>query len=412
MKLVFFSLLLLFLSCEPSPKDMDTHFQVQVEPKILDYFQEDYLSARDRFQRAISGTRDWIKQNPSLGLRLESESVEVPSQDKLIDYRVDYAVLSSGKKNPKTLVILSGTHGAEALTGSGLQVHFLEEIYPSLSKPEDYQVILIHILNPWGAHHGRRTTEANVDLNRNFGLSSEVFQTKNEGYSSIYSLLNPKDVASKSDWSNHFFFPKAVFNILIHGMPALKQAALQGQYEYPEGVYFGGKDFEPQKNLLESILKKFIQDPEKLLFVDLHTGYGERGKLHFFPSDPKSEKSKELTEQVFKGFPIDWASNDDFYTVTGEISVFVCELFPQIEQCIPMVFEYGTLDSQTTTGAIESIHRIILENQGYWKGFANEKEKETIQATYREMFYPISPAWRTKVTLDTEKTWKAIFSQF
>jgi hypothetical protein len=68
---------------------------------------------------------------------------------------------------------------------------------------------------------------------------------------------------------------------------------------------------------------------------------------------------------------------------------------------LSVVFEYGTMDTQTMMGSIKSLHINVLENQGYFFGYSTEKDKEIIQSDYREMYYPSSPEWRAKVINDS-----------
>jgi hypothetical protein len=70
-----------------------------------------------------------------------------------------------------------------------------------------------------------------------------------------------------------------------------------------------------------------------------------------------------IGSSVFKESTIDWGSGADFYTKTGEYTDWVSSLVPDV-LCIPMLFEYGTLDSQTTFGSLKSMQIMILENQG------------------------------------------------
>ena len=134
--------------------------------------------------------------------------------------------------------------------------------------------------------------------------------------------------------------------------------------------------------------------------IDLHTGYGERGTLHLFPDAIKDKKIKAMMEKVFDGYRIDWGDSSDFYTVTGDFPGYLAKLITQ-GVYISMTFEYGTLDSQTTVGSIKSLHTTILENQGFNFGYKSDKDKNEVGQNFREMYFPASPAWRTKVIKDS-----------
>jgi hypothetical protein len=110
---------------------------------------------------------------------------------------------------------------------------------------------------------------------------------------------------------------------------------------------------------------------------------------------------------VISGHPIDWGSGSDFYTVTGDFAGWLGQLRSGGLH-LPAVFEYGTMDSQKTLGAIKSLHVTLLENQGVQHGYATDGDRRRIERDYREMFYPSSPQWRTKVIRDSRAMFRAV----
>jgi len=63
-------------------------------------------------------------------------------------------------------------------------------------------------------------------------------------------------------------------------MPVLRQAVLQGQYEYPKGLYYGGSKPEPQIVSVSSFIVKYSAGYPLVMNIDLHTGYGKNGTAH------------------------------------------------------------------------------------------------------------------------------------
>lgn len=193
-------------------------------------------------------------------------------------------------------------------------------------------------------------------------------------------------------------------------MPVLRQAVLQGQYQFAEGLYFGGMSPEPQIEALKPIIEEVIAPYEKVLAIDLHTGYGERGKLHFFPNPLELEDRLKM-EKLFDGFAIDWGDSDDFYTVTGDFVGFIAALHPE-KEFYPMLFEYGTLNSQTTMGSLKSIHIMILENQGQQHGYMSKEDSIQVKADLLEMYYPESENWQNFIMDQTENVFSIIIPRF
>ena len=118
-----------------------------------------------------------------------------------------------------------------------------------------------------------------------------------------------------------------------------------------------------------------------------------------------------MMEKVFDGYRIDWGDSKDFYTVTGDFPGHL-EKIITTGAFLPMTFEYGTLDSQTTVGSIKSLQTTILENQGFNFGYKSDKDKNEVEKNFREMYFPSSPAWRTKVIKDSRIMTEKALKQF
>jgi hypothetical protein len=275
---------------------------------------------------------------------------------------------------------------------------------------DDRGVLLIHAMNPYGFEYGRRVTGNNVDMNRNCDDSPGLFAHANPGYSQLYDFINPDKPASPGSCANRFFVERAIVKILKATMPVLRQAVLQGQYQYPEGLYFGGKTFEPQLVALKPILLKVASQFDKIVHIDLHTGYGARGRMHLFPNPATNEAVKTGTTELFAGYTIDWGDSKDFYTITGDFSGLIGKMLPG-KLVIPMTLEFGTMDSQTTMGSLRSIQNMILENQGFHHGYKNSRSERKIKGWLLEMYAPQSPVWRTQVMQQSDAVMKQVMEK-
>lgn len=326
---------------------------------MLEYFKATYEESRQAFLKLASKS----------GGELHSHKVSDLFFDSL------YLPPSSGKKE-KLLILTSGIHGIEGFTGSALQRFFLANNHFGL-KDENMGILIIHGINPYGFKNFRRVTENNVDLNRNFDTSRELFKTENSGYAKLYQFLNPD-----FEYKKISFYASAIKFILKYGMSNLRKAILQGQYQFPKGIFFGGMEFEPQVTIIQNEVMKVGAGYEKALLIDLHTGFGERGKLHLF-GDRSVYIDQQYMNEVFHGQSVDYGQDKDFYAVTGGFTVFMAKLFHQRAMFAGVVFEFGTIDSHKTSGSLDSLYRMV-----------NEKH---ITDKFCEMFYPKSPEWRLKV---------------
>jgi hypothetical protein len=133
--------------------------------------------------------------------------------------------------------------------------------------------------------------------------------------------------------------------------------------------------------------------------------------LHLFFKPPKDPRVRERLEAVFAGQRIDWGSGSDFYTVTGDFVGWLGDL-RRSGLHLPAVFEYGTMNSQTTLGSIKSLHVTMLENQGAQFGYASAGDEAKIRRDYQEMFNPSSSAWRTKVIADSRAMFDTVMANW
>ena len=60
-----------------------------------------------------------------------------------------------------------------------------------------------------------------------------------------------------------------------------------------------------------------------------------------------------------------------------------------------MVYEFGTLDSQTLMGGAKSVQIMVAENQAYNYGCVRAEDMDAVKRQFKDMFYPESAAWRS-----------------
>jgi hypothetical protein len=363
----------------------------QLNENNLTYFNESYDEARKEFR---------LKSDELILKYPGTKKFDIPVLcSKDTNLTIDFCFIPGSESADKIIILSSGVHGLEGYTGSAVQLYFMDN-YISNEFLDKTSILLIHGVNPYGFKYTRRVTENNVDLNRNSDIEKKLYQLKNEGYPKVYDLINPKGKVKAGSLANRFFFIKAIKGIVKESMPVLRQAILQGQYEFPEGMYYGGNDSEPQIKDLIPIIDTICNPYQTVFAIDLHTAYGERGKLHLFPN-PVEESVKKRMEAIFEGFHIDWGDSDDFYTYTGDFAGYIGKINND-KVFIPMLFEYGTMNSQITIGSIKSLHVMILENQGEQYGYESEEDLKKVKNDFMEMYYPSSDAWKSHIIDETK----------
>jgi uncharacterized protein DUF2817 len=379
----------------------DSKFKV-VESN-LKYFKETYSDSRAEFIKSAVSLKGKYKN-------VILTKIPVPSK-KEKDLTIDCLYIPARKSNKNLIIIVSGTHGIEGFTGSAVERMFMNEIVNDKIL-ENMGIVVIHGMNPYGFKVVRRVTENNVDLNRNSDVNKKLFETKNTGYVKLNEFLNPAQKVDVASLGNKFYILTAIQKILTASMKTLRQAILQGQYTLDKGIYFGGKKFEPQIISIKKYFVPLLKKYSSVMSIDLHTGFGERGVAHLFPNPIKDPKVKVSLKKIFAGYHIiDSGSSDDFYTVHGSFVDFIGLINPNIFY-LPMLIEYGTLNSQTTVGSIKSLHTSIIENQGFYYGYETAEDEKEVKKRYREMFYPSSKGWRSTVIEKSRKLLKSAVENY
>ncbi len=381
-----------------APEDPD----VEVDQKALSYFKDSWHQCRDAFYVQAADIKEKFENVEVFTIPLSSKTDN--------DLSIDFCFIPASDTSKKLMVINSGIHGIEGFVGSAIQQMLMAEfLQPGMFS--ETGILFIHGMNAWGFKNERRFSENNVDLNRNFSIDQALFQTKNDGFVALYDLVTPKGQLNMNSLGNRFFMLTAIKQIAQKGMPALVQAFAQGQYQFQEGIYFGGYDFEQQVAIVSKVLQEKSAPYETVLSIDLHTGFGERGVLHLFPNPVEDPVIRKKMEKIFDGYQIDWGDTDNFYTVSGQFVEFIGDLLPG-KTSIPMVMEFGTLNTSKTIGTLKSGHISIVENQGAHWGYKTKKDSLKAKEGLYEMFYPPSEKWRTNAIVTSKEMFESVMKNF
>lgn len=316
------------------------------------------------------------------------------------DLTTDLLLFKDQKKAQQEVIIFSsGIHGIEGYVGSAIERWLIKNYLQELSKNRD--VLMIHTLNPWGMQNYRRVDQNNIDLNRNFSNNSALYQSTNNNYIQINDFLNPEEPLDL--WFLHSlqFIFKSIFLISQKSIETLRNSILQGQYQNPKGLYFGGFEAQPLQTNIKNLIQKNLYNYSRIIWIDLHTGYGERAKLHLLSNETQESQIKKI-KNTFSNSNIDFGSQKKFYQTTGDLTSYLMSLSQNTKQEIySLAFEYGTMDSQNTLGSIESLRRMVIENQLSQNGPANQSSLVQTQKLFKDMFYLEDEDWTKRIQSQT-----------
>lgn len=284
----------------------------------------------------------------------------------------------------RVLVILSGTHGIEGYFGSASQRALMQsgmagELTGSCA------LLLIHAMNPWGFRNLRRTTENNVDLNRNFVDWSSPLP-RNDEYAELHRLLLDGPSPGAERRSAAELIKGWVDN---NGPFAFFDALSRGQYTHDDGLFFGGNSPTWSNRVLRDIVAQHCAEARRVAVIDWHTGLGEYAKPLFLCFDEPGTAAFELcrlwwgVQTAASGAGFDGAPQPRY---SGLLMDGLRRSLPRA-QLAGCVVEIGTLSPYAVLEAL------IHECPGRCHGpipLPGEQSLEMI----RDAFYPADRRWR------------------
>jgi octopine/nopaline transport system ATP-binding protein len=307
------------------------------------------------------------------------------------------------------VVVTSGVHGVELPLGSILQCRWFGAAQEVCSTDENVRFVFVHALNPFGAAHGLRNDQENIDVNRNF-VDFDNKPKTSESYRILANAFSPKRLnpfALANAWRKLL-----TFGLLTHSISEFKQALAGGQYDFPDGLYYGGNHASWSRETWQSILKNHVIAPnlQNVWHVDLHTGDGPRGKMQILVStdagSPLHERAKLLgdTESVSLTQPA-------FAKLSGD----VVDYWPRLnlpENCIvtPIAIEVGT--SEFCIEGLDVLHVMITRNA--LKARYNDRHHASakIIQRMREKFAPVDDVkWRERAAIQGQNFWNKLAAQ-
>lgn len=339
-----------------------------------DWQSDSYAQARQNFLSACARAQVAVTSYP--------HPLQGPQGEELA---TDVALFGS-QQAERLLVMVSGVHGVEGFSGSAAQVGWIaQRRYETLEA--NTAVLMIHLINPWGAAHLRRYNEDNVDLCRNF-LDFDQPLPNNEPYSSIHHELSLGDTLGKTgQHAGHYLGAK----VHEHGLEYVIDLFMAGQYQFPSGFGYGGQQPVWSNIALRKILIAHNANASKVCVIEFHTGLGPWGYGQLITM----HKGEEL-ERIRANFG-PWVFNpsadkepgeEGYRVVHGHTSEAYRDSFPQA-QVSAVTLEFGTYPSDETLALLVQEHLLVQQ--------ASEVPGELmaeIKAQLLEYHHPKNWEWR------------------
>ena len=247
---------------------------------MLDSFSNSYGEARSKF---LAGARDAYAQIHSYERDdLRGKEGEALACDVVVlgDYSAERAV-----------IVIAGTHGAEGYCGSAIQHRWLMS-QSGNAHVAGVKVVLVHAINPWGFSHKTRTTENNVDLNRNFLRDQANYERLNPSYDKLAPFLHGDIYDASHNLAAYLDYKAYLDENGWH----IENEMLQGQSHRPDGFFYAGKEPEWANRVFRRIVNEHLGAAHTIGFIDWHTGVGSYGEVvHLIFDDEDSPEHAAAT---------------------------------------------------------------------------------------------------------------------
>lgn len=359
---------------------------------------DEHYAYSESFFNSYEDIRTHLQElTADLGVEISSHAID--ADDGL--YIDSFYLPSTGEKT-NLVVLTTGVHGIEGYIGSVMLDVFFREVYPTLDDANT-GVLVVANVNPYGMKYFRRYNENNVDLNRNFILDWETFDlSSNKEYPKVDTFLGPTGKIGNALWHEAGFYLNLGKTAVTDGAGTISDALLTGQYQYPQGVYYGGTGDEASTVYLKDVFSQCLDSPyENIVHIDIHSGYGPRYNMVIFNS--VFETMNEAESQAAFGYDhIIAYDSESFYATTGDTTDFFYRLAQQKQRetdLFSTCFEFGTI-GDAFFDTILSLKYTVDENRNHWYPTDNPTSARIIHENYMELFYPTETAWREKTVED------------
>jgi hypothetical protein len=347
-------------------------------------FAPTYAEARRKFLQAAAdaGLAAESRPHPLRGLQGEELAMDVARD---------------GDPNASKLLVLSSAcHGVEGFCGSGVQVAMLRDAaFRADAKARGVALLYIHGLNPYGFSHCFRATHENVDLNRNFNDFSQPLPV-NTAYRELHPLLVPPE------WPPTAANSQALMQyVAAHGEKAYQSAVSGGQYEFADGLFFGGRAPTWSNLTVREALRAHGRRAGRIAWIDIHTGLGPSGVGERIYAGRDDAASVARCRGWWDGggrTPItsiyDGSSTSAF--LTGMMFNAAYEECPQAEYT-GIALEYGTVP------VLQSLHALRGEQWLRRHPEAPPAVADGIRQGMKQAFYTDTDAWREKIVVQARE---------
>ena len=342
---------------------------------MIDSFSGSYAEARQKFVTAAHDAKARIHIHGRDDLRgRDGECLAC-----------DVAVLGADDAE-RAAIVITGTHGIEGYCGSAI-LHSWLASRASNAAFDGIKVVLVHALNCWGFSHKTRTTENNVDLNRNCLLGTGAYDRANPSYDRLMPFLHTETLDAAESLRAY----RAYRSYLDQHGWHIETEAFEGQSRHPHGIYYTGREPEWANRVFRRIVNEQLGRANVIGFIDWHTGAGSFGEVVPFIFDDKGSPERAVAAGWW-----DHAESDTGPFTAGALPKYrglVCGAIHQelsTARIAGGVIEIGTGDEY-------SMFRADRLDRWLWFEGRRDPQYDQLRDDYKNALCPRDIAWRRLV---------------
>jgi len=357
------------------------------------FFLSDYAACRQQFVSLVDAFSNGVVDYRSWPLKIADDA----GLNRELNHEHDSglytdAVLLGNSQADQTLVLISGTHGVEGYAGSAIQRFLLQYLQSDTTViAADWNILMLHALNPWGMQYARRCDQHGIDLNRNF-IDFSAVPVIDDDYLQVLEAFLMTDLEARRQqlMSLSQQWGQNRFDRLLSG----------GQYEYDWAPFYGGRGPAFAQRVLDEIIDAWKLQQKRLVVIDLHSGLGPWGHGELISDHPLSSRANDEAQKLFgHAVAVTDAGESCSVSKSGLMDYRWHQLMQQ-RGCF-LTLEFGTLGTQNLFDVLIDDHRLHHQTS------VTDADQLQQRRAMLEHFCPDDRLWQQSVLF---RAWQVVSS--
>jgi hypothetical protein len=183
--------------------------------------------------------------------------------------------------------------------------------------------------------------------------------------------------------------------ILRFGLQPLKEAIAGGQYDFPDGLFYGGSEPSRSHQVIAEHCGDWIGASNDIIHIDIHSGLGAHATYKLLLANDIDEEARLWHTNTFGPDVVEFNTTEKrktAYTIRGEFGQWMRNRFSDRRYRFALA-EFGTYNN------IRVLQAMRNENRMYHFSDHESIHYRRARAELLECFCPASVSWRNQVVM-------------